>query len=41
MVGEKRCLPHFRVGTSIDGGDSFPEILNNMERAMLKATNTA
>ena len=36
IVGNKQCLPHFRMGTPVEGGDSSPDICNAKIRAVLK-----
>lgn len=36
IVGNKQCLPHFRVGTPVTGGDSFPDIFNAKEQSILR-----
>ena len=35
-VGNKQCLPHFRMGTPVEGGDSIPDNPNTKVRAFLK-----
>jgi uncharacterized protein (DUF362 family) len=39
IVGDKRSLPHFRLGSPPDGGDSFPNVLNFQARFLLKIHN--
>ena len=37
IIGDKRCVPHFRVGSPKSGGDAFPDILDTKERIILDA----
>ena len=40
IIGDKRCVPHFRVGSPKSGGDGFPDILDTKERIILNAKIT-